>query len=273
MVSTIHPQATSGFRAAGSYDLHRPSYPPSAIDDLLAAIRVKGVAKAQIVEIGAGTGKFTELLASGAEQYRIIAGEPHAQMREILTNKGLKGTTVVADVAERLESVEDGMMSVHVFDPTKIVYGLTRPRFATVTTLEEIRRVLRPNGGGLGFIWNVDDFNAPIKSTPSTPYEARLKDIIRSLPNPTNQYRELKWKECLHPSQQQLFDYPLLERELPWTIVLSRQGIWERFATMTQVSSLDGAELQGDDVIEDAEGNIEFHGRTVWYWTFPSSDR
>lgn len=108
MLSAIHPQAASGFHAASSYDMHRPNYPPSAIDQLLHEVGVKGVTGARIVEVGAGTGKFTELLASRPEQYEIVAGEPHDQMRGVLEKKGLSNTVVVADLAGRLESVEDG---------------------------------------------------------------------------------------------------------------------------------------------------------------------
>ena len=108
MPSPLHPQAASGFHAATSYDTHRPNYPPSAIDQLLYEINVKGVHGARIVEIGAGTGKFTELLASRSEGYEIVAGEPHDQMRGVLEGKRLRGTTVVGDFAAGLESVGDG---------------------------------------------------------------------------------------------------------------------------------------------------------------------
>ncbi|KAF1974696.1 putative 2-heptaprenyl-1,4-naphthoquinone methyltransferase [Bimuria novae-zelandiae CBS 107.79] len=268
----IHPQAALGFNAAGSYDVHRPNYPSVAIYDLLYEIGVSGMNGARIVEIGAGTGKFTELLAARPERYQIQAGEPHAQMRKVLAEKKLSGVTVVADFAENLESVEDGWADA-------VVIAQAFHWFATPDTLREVRRVLRPNAGGLGLIWNVDDFNAPIDHTPSTSYEARLKAIIRSLPNPINLYRELKWKDVLQSDQQRFFVHPLRERDLAYETAFSRESIWDRFATMSQVSKLEGEELQalkdrvfdalqGEDVVEDAEGKLRYHGRTVWYWTF-----
>lgn len=108
MASQIHPQAASGFHAAGSYDKHRPNYPPTAVDELLSEIGVKAVEGANIVEIGAGTGKFTELLASRPERYKIVAVEPHDQMRNVLAKKNLDAVTVVPDLAEDLRSIEDG---------------------------------------------------------------------------------------------------------------------------------------------------------------------
>ncbi|KAF2444985.1 S-adenosyl-L-methionine-dependent methyltransferase [Karstenula rhodostoma CBS 690.94] len=273
----IHHQATHGFHAATSYDTHRPDYPSQAVSALLAAILIADVPGARLVELGAGTGKFTSLLAARGEGFDVVAGEPHEEMRRVLQGKRLRGVRVVGDRGEELGSVEGGWAD-------GVVVAQAFHWFATIETLEEIRRVLKPSGGGLGMIWNVDDFNAPIDHTPSTPCEARLKAIIRSLPNPINLYRELKWKDVLRPEQQQLFEWPLREDEIAYETRLSRDQIWERFATMSQVSSLKGDELQAmkdrvfetltsDDVEEDEEGNIKWHGRTVWYWTFPIADR
>ncbi|OAG08166.1 S-adenosyl-L-methionine-dependent methyltransferase [Paraphaeosphaeria sporulosa] len=276
-MSQIHPQATHGFHAATSYDTHRPTYPPPAISALLSNIRVAGVPGARLVELGAGTGKLTSLLAAREERFEIVAGEPHGEMRGVLEGKELAGVRVVGDRGEELASVEGGWAD-------GVVVAQAFHWFAKIETLKEMKRVLKPSGGGLGMVWNVDDFNAPIDHTPSTPYEARLKVIIRSLPNPINLYRELKWKDVLRPEQQQLFEWPIKEEELAYNTRLSREHIWDRFATMSQISSLKGGELQamkdrvlealtGDDVDEDEEGNIGWHGRTVWYWTFPISDR
>jgi SAM-dependent methyltransferase len=89
--SSIVPQAYDGFRDASSYDAHRPSYPPSAVSSLLDHLGVAGRTGARIVEIGAGTGKFTELLlAAGREEaFDIVAVEPHEEMREQLRRKNL----------------------------------------------------------------------------------------------------------------------------------------------------------------------------------------
>ncbi|KAL1609959.1 hypothetical protein SLS60_001624 [Paraconiothyrium brasiliense] len=212
-MSQIHPQATRGFHAANLYETHRPSYPSYAISALLSRIRVAGVPGARLVELGAGTGKFTSLLAARPEKYEIVAGEPHDEMRGVLEGKALRGVKIVDDRGESLRSVEEDW------------------------------------AGGVVIAQDaVDEVNAPIDHTPTTPYESRLKAIIRSLPNPVNLYRELKWKDVLLPEQQQFFQWPLKEEELPYEIALSRESIWERFATMSQVSSLKGEELQVWDI-------------------------
>lgn len=89
MSSTIHPLAHSGFAPSTPYDTHRPSYPSPAVSSLLSALHLEGVQGAHIVELGAGTGKFTELLARREEGFRIVAGEPHAGMRGVLVGKKL----------------------------------------------------------------------------------------------------------------------------------------------------------------------------------------
>jgi SAM-dependent methyltransferase len=82
-------QADNGFRDASSYDQHRPSYPSSAVSSLLRRLNIAGQSTARVVEIGAGTGKFTELLAAREEGYEILAVEPHQEMRESLVQKSL----------------------------------------------------------------------------------------------------------------------------------------------------------------------------------------
>ena len=96
MSSTLADVATRGFAAAYSYDQHRPSYPPEAVDDLLTHLEVNKSRGARILDLAAGTGKFTELLANRDEGFEIVAVEPHEGMRKELENKHLKGVTVLA---------------------------------------------------------------------------------------------------------------------------------------------------------------------------------
>jgi SAM-dependent methyltransferase len=60
------------------YDRARPSYPAAAIDDLLAFARIGQPADATVIEVGAGTGKATRLLAE--RHLNVIALEPSAEM-------------------------------------------------------------------------------------------------------------------------------------------------------------------------------------------------
>lgn len=100
--STIAVEAAKGFANATSYDTYRPSYPAEAVEDLLKKLQIAGVAKARIVEVGAGTGKFTETLAARNEGFEIIAVEPHEEMQKVLRSKQLKGVKVVGGDALNL---------------------------------------------------------------------------------------------------------------------------------------------------------------------------
>jgi trans-aconitate methyltransferase len=82
-------QANAGFRDASRYDQHRPSYPDVAVEKLLTHLGVTGRKNRRIIDLGCGTGKFTELLAARPEQFEVVAIEPHEEMRATLVKKNL----------------------------------------------------------------------------------------------------------------------------------------------------------------------------------------
>lgn len=73
-------------RNAALYDAARPSYDPRCVE----VIRALGT---RILEVGAGTGKATELLARGG--LTVTAVEPGAAMAGVLRGKQLPNVTVV----------------------------------------------------------------------------------------------------------------------------------------------------------------------------------
>lgn len=87
--------ASEGFKDGTAYDAHRPSYPPDVVQALLERLKVAGKPGARIVEIGSGTGKFTEVLAQRPEKFEIVAVEPLESMRKQLEDKGLDGVKVL----------------------------------------------------------------------------------------------------------------------------------------------------------------------------------
>lgn len=105
--------AERGFAAASLYDIHRPSYPASAVSNLIRNLKVEGLRGARIVDLAAGTGKFTELLAAGEEEFEILAIEPHEGMRMELEGKRLRGVRVLEGEARRM-GVERGSVDAVV---------------------------------------------------------------------------------------------------------------------------------------------------------------
>lgn len=89
--AALNPRAQIGFANATAYDSHRPSFPSESVNALLDNVRVADKDGATVVDLAAGTGKFTELLASRPEQYKVTAIEPHPDMRKVLEGKNLKG--------------------------------------------------------------------------------------------------------------------------------------------------------------------------------------
>lgn len=105
--TTLNARAQNGFSNSTAYDSHRPAYSPTIVQTLLEELRVSGAKNATILDLAAGTGKFTEALAARDEKFRIIAVEPHADMRDVLAKKGLEGVSVVEGMADSMPEIED----------------------------------------------------------------------------------------------------------------------------------------------------------------------
>ncbi|WP_144877514.1 class I SAM-dependent methyltransferase [Microbacterium sp. 1.5R] len=121
------------------YDRYRPGFPSSAADAIVPH-RVSAA-----LDLGAGTGKFTEHLTGRAD--RIIAVEPSAAMIDVLRDK-LPGVEALEGSAE-LIPVEDA--SVDVVSVAQAFHWFDRVRACA-----EIARVLRSEGT-LGLLWNRSD--------------------------------------------------------------------------------------------------------------------
>ncbi|TMG16574.1 MAG: class I SAM-dependent methyltransferase, partial [Chloroflexi bacterium] len=95
---SVHWRAAEGFgRAAAAYERGRPGYPQAAIDWMVERLRI--TPGATVVDLGAGTGKFSRMMhAAGA---RVIAIEPVAAMRAELAS-AVPGVAVLDGTAEAI---------------------------------------------------------------------------------------------------------------------------------------------------------------------------
>lgn len=91
---TFKTRARVGFAKGEEYDQYRPTYSPTMVQLLLDNLQVNGKKHAKILDLAAGTGKFTEAVAAREEQFEIVAVEPHEKMRGVLAGKELRGVTV-----------------------------------------------------------------------------------------------------------------------------------------------------------------------------------
>ncbi|KAK4177657.1 S-adenosyl-L-methionine-dependent methyltransferase [Triangularia setosa] len=261
--------AGQGFQNASAYDTHRPSYPQEAVTPFLSALELLGKRNAKILEIAAGTGKFTELLANRDEEFNVTAVEPHGDMRGQLNVKGLKGVNVRDGHAGRLPAVEqewaDGYIAAQSFH-----------WFANEGTLREAHRVLK-NGAGLGAIWNIEDYNKPRDWKATTKWEEKLNSWIYSISSDGQpRFRDGQWRDALE--NQKLFALPLNEETVKWTVWLSEEALWSRINTLSQVVILEGSNreaavkvfkdvLRSPDVERNDNGEIALHGVTYFVWT------
>ncbi len=133
-MSSVHCAAQQGFSAeAQRYAQGRPEYPEALSDWLRDALGLRPQTVA--VDLGAGTGKFTRLLArTGA---RVVAVEPVDAMRAQLA-EALPQVQALAGSAQSIplaNGFADALVCAQAFH-----------WFATVEALEEMRRVLTAEG-------------------------------------------------------------------------------------------------------------------------------
>ena len=169
---SVDDVAARGFGSSGeAYERGRPSYPAEAVTCLVEELSI-GIG-ARVVEVAAGTGKFTRLLRSTGAL--VVAVEPVSGMRRVLVDK-VPGVCVLAATAEALPvatSMVDAVVVAQAFH-----------WFEVGEALAEMARALR-GGGGLGLVWNDRD--------DSVPWVAELSALIRWNDRPVPNHQDVDW--------------------------------------------------------------------------------
>ena len=134
------------------YELGRPGWPPEVLE-------VAGFEPtATVLELGAGTGKLTRMLAARFE--RVVAVEPDEGMRRLFVAPGADLRPGSSDAIPAADASVDGVFiaeAFHVMDGDR--------------ALAEVARVLRPKGA-LVIMWNLP---APEQESPLAAVDQLLR--------------------------------------------------------------------------------------------------
>lgn len=210
---TIHPSAHGFEAAAGDYERARPDYPDEARRWLAEQLDLRP--GRTVVDIAAGTGKLTRLLA--ATGVRVIAVEPVAAMRERLTAT-LPDVRLLDGVAEEIPLDDASVDAATV--------GQAFHWFDGDRALTEIHRVVRGDGR-LAVVYN----RRPLED----PMHQGLEAIIGPLRGRTPAHQSGRWREGFGRSR---LWRAVEEVELPHVQLLDREGVVARVASISFVAKL-----------------------------------
>ena len=168
-MNDVHADAQQGYSVEPqTYARGRPEYPAELLPWLQDSLGI--TAGKVVVDLGAGTGKFTRLLLqTGAE---VIAVEPVEAMRAQF-GKMQPQAKILVGTAEAIPietATVDALVCAQAFH-----------WFATEAALAEFHRVLK-RGGRLGLIWNVRDESVDWVAAITgiiTPYEGDVPRFYR----------------------------------------------------------------------------------------------
>ncbi|UGY18439.1 class I SAM-dependent methyltransferase [Bradyrhizobium septentrionale] len=211
---TLNPTAKNYRVAVAAYEAGRPSYPA----DIVAALPLQTAHC--VVDLGAGTGKFTRLLLPHlSSTARLVAVEPVAEMSARLTNEaGIEVINTRADAIDLATGSVDLVTCAQAFH-----------WFDNEPSVAEIARLLRP-GGTLALVWNNRDDRAP--------WVDALSVMIEGYAGDTPRQRSGRWRWILNDPRF------VLEREIVQDHPhrMGRQGVYERVVSTSYVANLPDAE-------------------------------
>ena len=203
MASMSDQHARSFGAVADAYDRGRPTYPREAAAWLVGADPVT------VLELGAGTGKLTEILVGLGHD--VHATDPDEQMLERLRAK-------LPDVRTSVGTAEEIPAPDASYDVVVVAQALHW--FDHDRALPEIARVLKP-GGRIAVVWNARDERIP--------WVRRLGRIIGNS-------AETRSNDVL--VQSPVFGYVEEETVRHWQVV-DRESIQDLVLSRSNVATLD----------------------------------
>ncbi|OAE31028.1 hypothetical protein AXG93_1502s1300 [Marchantia polymorpha subsp. ruderalis] len=213
----VHEVAVKGFDSEPvAYESSRPSYPEDAVDCLEEHLGLRS-GESAVLDLGAGSGKFTRLLAS--KNYHLTAVEPSPSMRatfaDILPNVPILDGTAFAIPLE--SASQDAVIVAQAFH-----------WFAQIETLREIHRVLKP-GGRLGLVWNLEDRAAK-------KWVASLRDVYEMYEMGTPQYRLGLWKKVWQTAEAEELFSKLEDAHFEHETLCTEDLVWGRVCSKSYVA-------------------------------------
>ena len=218
------------------YVAGRPLYPDAVLADLPIG---DGTV---VVELGAGTGKFTRsLVSTGA---RVIAVEPSERMAERIPAEVGVAVEILIAAAESVPLPDDcadlvcAASAFHWFD-----YG---------PAMAEICRLLKP-GGHLAILANARDERVP--------WVAALTRLLESHAHDAPRRSTGKWRAVLSDSRFRIDK----QTRHPFRQLSGRQGIYDRVASTSYIAALPSVEqdevrakvaaiIDAEPTLRDSEG-------------------
>lgn len=249
----IHRSAEVGFaKNTDRYESGRPTYPEESINFIYSLINA-GPHK-RILDLGAGTGKFTKHLIETDAQ--LVAVEPVADMRKKFTEK-----------VPNIQILEGSAESIPL--PSKTIDAVIVAQafhwFDGQAALEEIHRVLNERGF-LILIWNKMDENYL--------WIRKLSEIISEMHTSEPTYKSGAWQQAFKESK--LFS-PLSHRNFLNLQEANKQIILDRVGSISYISKLQKSEylkvmkaaesLIDSDFPKNNKGIIEMPYNTDVFWT------
>ncbi len=211
--STVHPAVQAFGRVAEVYERSRPDYPAEAIARLVEELEL--APGADVIELGAGTGKLTRALLPS--ESRIRAVEPMLGMRRVFRRE-LPGVRVLRGTAERIPRPAASADAV--------VAGQAFHWFRPEPTLSELHRVLRP-GGRVGLVWNRRD--------ESIRWVAGFGRILEQFRGDTPRTSGGAWRSAFRPG---VGFAPLVREEFRFVHRLTREQVAERALSVSFIGLL-----------------------------------
>lgn len=280
-MSRVNNIAIKSFNANHAlYDVYRPQFSKVLVDRFLVGLKLAKVQNNQftfhtdkkILELAAGTGKFTRNLVNNGWKENLEVVEPSSGMLASFTKN-----------FPDIKSYEASSYKLPIADGSvdSVIVAQGFHWFADVESLAEIRRVLKPEGT-VGFIWNFDvplelslgsiakdvpeyefifDESVPEavagigkdleKNLPATHTKAfqiaekvfsdtewlgKVAKFVYGLEGNVPQYRHGKWRDSL----TQTTDFNGIAKEFVYfyEVQTSKADVWEYWATRSYITDL-----------------------------------